>query len=70
MSRIVKNVLETVVLLDKFPNSCLEIQGVVLEADGSELGALINACSIAVAHAGIEMTDLATACHLVRDLKF
>ena len=64
-ARVVKNVLETTVLLDKFPNSCLEVQAVVLESNGSELGTLLNAVSVAVADAGVEMLDLVTACHLV-----
>lgn len=57
--------LETVIRLENYANNCLEIQGAVLQSDGSDLAVLINAVSIAVAHAGIEMSDLAIASELV-----
>jgi len=48
--------------LEKFPKSLIEINLLVLECDGGELGASITAASLALADAGISSYDLVAAC--------
>ena len=53
--------LEAVVLVDKYPKSMIDVFVLVLERDGSELAAAINAASLGLADAGIEMSGLVAA---------
>jgi ribonuclease PH len=50
---------------DLFPNSYLDITVTVLEHDGSILSSAINAASLALITAGIEMLDSVVACSTV-----
>lgn len=47
------------------PVRCLAAPAQVLEAGGSELAVAITAASLALADAGIELTDLVAACSMV-----
>ena len=53
--------LGAVVLLEKYPKSVIDVFVLIVERDGSVLAASINAGSLALANAGIEMRDLVTA---------
>lgn len=64
-SRLVKSLFETIICVERYPNTSIELKGMILAEDGSHLGAMINALSVALADAGIEMFDFITACHLV-----
>ncbi len=57
----VQQALEAAVLLHKYPKAVVDVHVLVLEADGSVLAAALNAASLALANAGIEMRDLVTA---------
>lgn len=50
--------LEPVIDLDAFPNTVIDVQIYVLQADAGTRTAGINAASMALAHAGIPMKDL------------
>ena len=44
----------------------MDVYAVVLEADGGELAAATSAAALALADAGIELSDLVSACSVVR----
>jgi exosome complex component RRP41 len=58
ISYVTKKALEPVVNLSSFPNTVTDIFINVLQANASTRCAGINAASMALAHAGIPMTDL------------
>ncbi|GJQ12100.1 hypothetical protein GpartN1_g3891.t1 [Galdieria partita] len=58
----IKKTFESVLLTDLFPNSRVDIFIQVLQADGGERSAAINAVSIAMVNAGIPMKDLIVSC--------
>jgi len=53
--------LEPVLQLDQFPNTVIDVYIMILQADASTRCAGINAASMALANAGLEMTELVTA---------
>jgi len=53
--------LEPAMLIDTFPNTVIDIYANVIEADASTRCAAINAASMALANAGIPMSELVTA---------
>ena len=57
--------LESSVILQKFPKSAIDIYLIVLESDGSVLSSSINAASLALADAGIDMYDLVSSTQVV-----
>jgi exosome complex component RRP41 len=68
---------ETVLCTGLYPRSQIDIQLQVLQSDGSQLCACINAATLALADAGIPMNDMLVACSagvldrtLVTDLNF
>lgn len=69
MSSLLQSTLEAVVDVDKFPKAAVDVNVLVLQADGGELAAAVCAASAALADAGIELTDILPACSvsLVRD---
>lgn len=62
MARTIQSAFCSVVLLEKFPKLVLDINCTVLEKDGSVASALINAATLALIDAGIEMSDMVSSC--------
>ena len=65
LSRQLYQALEAAVLLEKFPKSVVEVNAVVLEADGAVLSTVINCATLAFANAELEMHDLLCSCSAV-----
>lgn len=62
MEAVVEAAFSSVVLLDLYPRSDVAVTVHVLEADGSLVCAVINAVSLALVQAGVQMRDLLVAC--------
>lgn len=62
ISKVIREALEAVVLLEEFPKAVIEVQIDILQAEASTRVAALNAASIALADAGIPMRDLVAAC--------
>ncbi len=58
ISKVTEWALKPVVDLESFPNTVIDIQIYILQADAGTRTAGINAASMALAHAGIPMKDL------------
>ena len=58
----VRSVLEGTILRALFPSSTVHVHLDVLVDDGSVIPTLLNACSVALASAGIPVRDLLVAC--------
>ena len=58
ISYVTKKALEPVLLLSAFPNTVIDVFINITQANASTRCAGINAASLALAHAGIPMTDL------------
>lgn len=61
ISKMIEWSLLPVVKLEEFPNTVVDVQIYIPQADASTRVAGINAASMALAHAGIPMTDLVCA---------
>lgn len=59
LSKVIRGALESVVFLEDFPRSGIDIYIEVIQADGGTRTAGLNAASLALADAGIPMMDLA-----------
>ncbi len=59
--RILKSVLENVIMLELYPRSQIDLQVFVMESDGSYKSAAFNAVSLALMNAGIAMKDYLVA---------
>ena len=75
LSKVIREALETVVFLEEFPRTCIDIYIEVVQADGGTRTTGLTAASLALADAGIPMADLIAAVavgkvdgHLVLDL--
>ena len=55
---VLSEALSSTVCLDKYPKSVLEVGVTVLEDDGSVLAASLTAAGLALAAAGVHMSDL------------
>jgi len=62
LSKVIRCALEPAIFLEDFPKTKIDIYVEILEADGSTRVTSINACSLALAEAGIPMRDLVAAC--------
>lgn len=62
LSKVIRLALEPVVFVEDFPKATVDVYIEVLQADGSTRVTGINAASLAMAAAGVPMTDLVTAC--------
>ena len=62
--------LEAAVLLRTFPKSNVDVYCLILESGGSDLAVCISAASLALADAGIEMSDLVSACSVVSNSSY
>ncbi|MFH1393459.1 MAG: exosome complex exonuclease Rrp41 [Candidatus Micrarchaeota archaeon] len=61
LSKVIKEAFENVVLLEKFPNTQIDIFIDVLQADGGTRTASVAAAAVALANAGIPMRDMVSA---------
>jgi len=61
ISKITQWALEPVLRIDRFPNMVIDVHINIIQANASTRCAGINAAALALAHAGIEMTDLVSS---------
>ncbi len=61
LSKVIKEVFENVILSKEYPNTQIELYIDVLQADGGTRTASIAVASVALANAGIPMTDMVSA---------
>lgn len=61
ISKVIRDALESSLILDEFPKTLLDIYVEVLQSDGGSRSASITAASVALADAGIPMKDLVQA---------
>ncbi len=61
ISKVIKEALESAVILDKFPRTAVDVYIEVLQADGGSRCAALDAASVALADAGIPMRDMVSA---------
>lgn len=62
ISKILKEALSQVVVLEEFPKATIDVFVEILQADASTRCAALNAAVLALADAGIPMTDLISSC--------
>ena len=62
LSKLIKESLDAVLFLEKFPNGTIDVYITVLDADGGTRCAALTAASIALADAGIPMRGFVTGC--------
>jgi len=62
ISKISKEALERIIVLEKFPNTMINIFVEVLQADAGTRCAALTAASVAVADAGLPMRDMVSSC--------
>jgi len=62
ISKVTTEALSSVVLLERFPDTVIDVFIEILQADAGTRCAGINAASLALADAGIPMKDLVSAC--------
>jgi exosome complex component RRP41 len=62
LSKLIKESLDAVLFLEKFPNGTIDVYITVLDADGGTRCAALTAASIALADAGIPMKGFVTGC--------
>mmetsp|Transcript_8152 Transcript_8152/g.12091 ORF Transcript_8152/g.12091 Transcript_8152/m.12091 type:complete len:247 (-) Transcript_8152:807-1547(-) len=58
---LLEDMFRSVILVDQYPKSRLDINVEVVQADGSLLCAAVNAISLALLHAGVPMKDMICA---------
>jgi len=58
----IREIFDNVILTSLFPNSQIDIFLEVLQSDGSNMSACINAATLALIHAGIPIKDFVTSC--------
>ncbi len=61
LSKVIRQALESVIFLEEFPRSSIDIFAEIVQADGGTRCAAITASSLALADAGIPMLDLLPA---------
>lgn len=61
ISKVIEWALAPVVQIGSFPNTVVDLFITIIQANASTRCAAINAAAVALAHAGIPMTDLVTA---------
>ncbi len=61
LSKVIREVLENVIIAEQFPRTAIDVFIEVLQADGGTRCAGITAASVALANAGIPMKDLVCA---------
>ena len=58
----IREIFENAILTNLFPNSQIDIFLEVLQSDGSNLSACVNAATLAIIHAGIPIKDFVVSC--------
>ena len=58
LSKVIREALEPAIFLEEYPRMMIRVYCLVLQADGGTRTASINAASLALAYAGIQMQDL------------
>lgn len=66
ISLVLKEALESVLFLDEYPKTMIQIYIEVLQADASTRCAALNAAVLALANAGIAMKDMVSCCSVGR----
>jgi exosome complex component RRP41 len=61
ISKITEWALEPIVMLEKFPNTVVDVHINIIQADAGTRVAGINAAALALAHAGIPMRDMVSS---------
>ncbi len=61
ISKITEWALEPIIMVDKYPNTVIDVHINILQANASTRCAGINAAAMALAHAGIPMKDLVSS---------
>ena len=59
---VIKKALSSVIFFEDFPKAGIDVFMEVLQADASTRTAALNAASLALADAGVPMTDLISSC--------
>ncbi len=62
LSKVISEALTSVIFVDKFPRTSIEVYIEVLQADAGTRVAGITAASLALGHAGIPMRDIIVGC--------
>jgi exosome complex component RRP41 len=62
IAKVTREAFESVVLLDQYPRSAIEIDINIMQADAGTRVVGLTAASVALADAGIAMTDLISSC--------
>ncbi len=62
ISKVVREALEPAIMINDYPRTAIDVFLEVLQSDGGSRCAGINAASVALADAGINMRDLVSAC--------
>lgn len=57
LAAALKNTFEPAIMLDLYPRSSIDLSLLVLNTDGSLLSTAINACTLALVHAGIALSS-------------
>lgn len=65
LSNQLQTALEPAVRLQSFPKANVDVYCLVVESGGSDLAVCVSAAGLALADAGIEMTDLLSSCSVV-----
>lgn len=61
ISLVIKRALESIIFLEEFPRTTIDVYVEIIQADASTRCAAINAAAIALADAGIPMRDLVSS---------
>ena len=64
MSERIKNTLSSAIVTSTYPRSLIDIYLTVIESDGSDWSAGINAAGLALVDAGIVLKDMISACEV------
>src|SRR5262245_57186483 len=62
ISKVIREALEPAIIVEDYPRAAIDVFIEVLEADGGSRCAGIDAASVALADAGINMRDMVSAC--------
>ena len=62
ISKVIREANQPAIIMEDYPRTAIEVYVEILQSDGGSRCAAINAASVALADAGINMRDLITAC--------
>ena len=61
ISKVIEWAIEPVLMIDKYPNTVIDVHMNIIQANASTRCAAINAAAMALAHAGIPMRDIVSS---------